>query len=90
MKKGELLDGSYSVSDTQDYFQYIMKKHETLTDNLTVGICGNKIKNRITFKTKTRYFLKLLTPGTMKWLGNTKSKITRNGNGQNLPVFKNY
>ena len=58
MKKVELLDGSYSVSDTQDYFQYIIKKHETLTGNLTVGICGNK-KNRITFKTKTRYFLKL-------------------------------
>ena len=30
----ELLNGSYSVSDIQDYIQYILKKHETLTDNL--------------------------------------------------------
>ena len=27
----DLLDGSYSVADTQDYFEYIIKKHETLT-----------------------------------------------------------
>ena len=24
----ELIDGSYSVSDIQDYFEYILKKHE--------------------------------------------------------------
>ena len=29
----ELLDGSYSVSDIQDYFEYILKKHEENTDN---------------------------------------------------------
>ena len=28
----ELPDGSYSVSDIQDYFKYILKKHETVTD----------------------------------------------------------
>ena len=27
------LDGSYSISDTQDYFQCIIKKHETIADN---------------------------------------------------------
>ena len=27
----DLLDGSYSVADIQDYFEYIIKKHETLT-----------------------------------------------------------
>ena len=32
--KFELLDGSYSISDIQDYFEYILKKHETVTDNL--------------------------------------------------------
>ena len=26
----ELPDGSYSVSDIQDYIEYIIKKHETL------------------------------------------------------------
>ena len=31
MKKLELLDGSYSISDIQDYFEYILKKDgETL------------------------------------------------------------
>ena len=40
----------------------------------------NKIGNRITFKIKTGYYLQLLTPGTMKLLGSTRSKITRNEN----------
>ena len=29
----EFLDGSYSISDVQDYFEYVFKKHETLSDN---------------------------------------------------------
>ena len=33
-RKFELLDGSYSISDIQDYFEHILKKHETVTDNL--------------------------------------------------------
>ena len=28
-----LSDGSYSVSDIQDYFEYIIKKHETIANN---------------------------------------------------------
>ena len=28
-----LPDRSYSVSDIQDYFEYIIKKHETIADN---------------------------------------------------------
>ena len=43
----------------------------------------NKIENRISFKIKTGYYLKLLTPETMKLLGSTKSKITKNENGEN-------
>ena len=46
----DLRDGSYSISDIQDYFEYIIKKHETITDNLPVQIFTNKIKNRIVFK----------------------------------------
>ena len=45
----DLLDGSYSISDIQDYFQFIIKKHETLTENPPVQIYVNKIKNRIVF-----------------------------------------
>ena len=53
----ELLGGSNSVSDIQDYFQYILKKHEIVTDNPSIRIYVNKIENRITFKIKTRYYL---------------------------------
>ena len=44
----------------------------------------NKIENRIMFKIKTEYYLELLTPETMKLLGTTKSKITKNKNGENV------
>ena len=27
----DLLDGSYAIADVQDYFKFIIKKHETLT-----------------------------------------------------------
>ena len=49
----ELPDGSYSVSDSQEYFEYIFEKHETFTDNLPIQIYINRIENRITFKIKT-------------------------------------
>ena len=39
----------------------------------------------ITFKIKTGYYLELLTPETMKLLGSTKSKITKDENGKNVP-----
>ena len=47
-----LPDGSYSISDIQYYFEFIIKKHETLTENPPVQIYSNKIKNRIVFKEK--------------------------------------
>ena len=48
-----LPDGSYSVSDIHDYFEYIIKKHKTIADNPPVQIYVDKIKNRIVFKIKT-------------------------------------
>ena len=42
--KFNLPDGSYSVSDIPDYFEYIIKKHETIVDNPNVQIYVNKIK----------------------------------------------
>ena len=50
--KFELPDGSYSVSDVQDYFEYILKKHGEDIDKASVQIYVNKIENRITFKIK--------------------------------------
>ena len=68
----ELPDGSYSIADIQDYFEFIIKKHETLTENPPVQIYPNKIRNRFVFKIKTEYKLKLLSPETIKLLGSTK------------------
>ena len=65
-KEFELPDGSYSVSDIQDYFKYIFKEHKIVSDNPSIMIYVNKIENRITFKIKAGYYLELLTPETMK------------------------
>ena len=81
----ELPDGSYSISNIQDYFENILKKHIGNVDNPLIRIYVNKIENRIIFKIKNGYYLKLLTPETMKLLGSTESKITRDKNGENLP-----
>ena len=75
--KFELPDGSYSVSDIQDYFEYISKKHGENINNPSVRIYVNKIENRITFKIKNGYHLELLTPETMRLLGSSKNKITK-------------
>ena len=77
-------DGSYSVSNIQDYFEYILTNYETVTNNPSIRIYINKIENRITFKMKTRCYLEILTPETMKLLGSTKSKITKDENGGNV------
>ena len=81
----ELPDGSYSISDIQDYFEYILKKHSENVDNPSIKIYVNKIENRVTFKIKKRYYPGLLTPETMKLLGSTESKIAKNKNGENVP-----
>ena len=80
-----LSNGSYSVSDIQDYFEYILKKHEENTDERSIQIYVNKIENRITFKIKDGYSLELLRKETMKLLGRTENKITKDKNGENVP-----
>ena len=44
-----------------------------------------KIENGITFKIKTGYYLEVLTLETINLLGSTKSKITKDKNGENMP-----
>ena len=62
----ELPNGSYFVSDIQDHFKYILKKHGENTNKSSVQIYVNKIENRIIFKIKDGYSLELLTPETIK------------------------
>ena len=73
----DLPDGSYSIADIQDYFEYIIKKHETLTENPPVQIYPNKIRNRIIFKIKTGYKLEFLSSETMKQSGSTKKMLIK-------------
>ena len=81
----ELPDGSYSVSDIQDYFEYISKKHGEDIDKPLIQISVNKIENRVTFKIKNGYSLALLTPETMRLHGSTENKITKDKNSNNVP-----
>ena len=69
---------------------YIMlKKRETVTDNLSIRRYVNEKENRTSFKIKTGYYFKLLSPETMKLLGITKSKITKDENGETVPHLEN-
>ena len=83
-----LPDGSYSISDIQDYFEFIIKKHETLNEDLPIENYPNKIKSRIVFKIKTSYKLELLTPETMKLLGSTKKDVDSDKNSENVPKLE--
>ena len=62
----ELPDGSYAVSDIQDYIEYIIKNHETLTTIPLIYVYIHRINNRSVFKIKDEYKLELQTPETMK------------------------
>ena len=75
----KLPDGSYSVSDIQDCFEYILKKHSESVDNPSIIMYVNRIENRITFKIKNGYYLELLT------LESTESKIAKDKNGEKVP-----
>ena len=70
----DLPDGSYSVSDIQDYFEYIIKKHETIADNSPVQ-----------YKLKTEYKLELLLKKAMQLLGSSKKDIDKNKDGEIVP-----
>ena len=46
------------------------------------------MENTITFKINTGDYLNILMPETMKLLGNTKSNITKDKNGENVPYLE--
>ena len=57
-------------------------------ENLSIRIYLNKSENRITFKIKRGYFIELLKPETMKLLGSTENKITKDKNLPHLAITK--
>ena len=66
-------------------FWVYLKKHEENTDNSSIRIYVYKIENRIRFTIKSGYYLELLTTETIKLLGSTENKITKDKNGENVP-----
>ena len=85
----DLPDGSYNISEIQDYIEYIIKKHETIGENAQILIYASTINNRIVFKIKTGYKLELLLKETMKLLASTKDIIDIDKNSENVPRLKN-
>ena len=59
-----------------------------MTENPSIQMYPNKIKNRIVFKIKTGYKLELLTPETMKLLGSTKKDVDSDKNSENVPKLE--
>ena len=86
----DLPDGSYSIEDIQNYFEFIIKKHETLAENPPAQFYPNKIKNRIVFKIKTGYKLELLSSEMMKLLGSTKKDLDQNKDGEDVPKLETF
>ena len=85
----DLPDRSYNISEIQDYFEYIIKKHEKIGENAPILIYAKNITNRIVFKIKTGYKLELLSEETMKLLGSTKDIIDADKNSENVPRLGN-
>ena len=72
----KLPDGSYFVLDIQGYLENIIKKHQKLTVDPAIKVYVNNREYEITFRIKTEYYIKLLTPETVKWW--------------KCPLFRNY
>ena len=85
----DLPDESYNISEIQDYFEYIIKKHEAIAETSPILIYANNITNRIIFKIKTGYKLELLSKETMKLLGSTSNIIDADKNSENVPRLEN-
>ena len=85
----DLSDGSYSIDDIQDYFEFIMKNHAIINDDPSMKIYSNKIKNELfNKKIKNGYKLELLTHETMKLSGSTKKFVDKDKNGENVPKLE--
>ena len=85
----DLPDASYNIPAIQNYIEYIMKKHETISETAPIIIYANTINNRMVFKKKTGYKLELLSKETMKLLGSTKDTIDADKNSENVPRLEN-
>ena len=80
----ELQESSYYVSDIQNYIEYTIKKHKTLTAIPHINVYINRINKWLVFKIKDGYKLELEMPETMKLFCSTKKLIEETRNGENV------
>ena len=85
----DLPDGLYNIPAIQNYIEYIIKKHETITNTAPILIYANKINSGIVFKIKTGCKLELLSKETMKLLGSTSDTIDADKDSENVPRLEN-
>ena len=88
--KFELPDGSYYVTDIQDYIEYIIKKQETSTTVPPILVYINRINNRLVHKIKDGYKLELQAPETMKLFSITQKLIDKTEEGENIPSLEAF
>ena len=81
-------DGSYSIAALQNYFEYIIKKHETIANVSPVFIYVNEINNRIVLKIKSGYKFELLSKETMRLLGSLTDTIDGDKNSELVPKLE--
>ena len=86
--KFESPDGLYSISNIQDYFEYILEKYGENMDNPSKQIYVNKIETTAAFKIKDGCNLELVTPDKMKLLESTKKKITKDQTTKMCHILK--
>ena len=85
----DLPEGSYTIASIQDYFDYIIKKHETITNNsFPILIYPNKVSNRTVFKIKLGYKLELLSKETMTLLGSSSNVIDKDKDNEQVPKLE--
>ena len=76
------------MNDIKNYFEYVVKKHETITNISPIVIYANKIKNRVVFKIKSGYKLELLSKETMQLLGSSSNTIDSDKNEEFVPKLE--
>ena len=81
----ESTDGCYSVSDIQDYIEYINKKHETLTTSPPIHVYINKNNKKLMIQIQDGYKLELGMPEAMKLFGSTKKIVDKTKNAEKVP-----
>ena len=81
-------DCSYSIAALQNYFEYIIKKHETIANVSPVLIYVNEINSRFVFKIKSGHKLELLSKEAMKLLGSSTDTIDGDKNSELVPKLE--